>query len=680
MRWAARFPPWPRHARPLVRACLVLAALAPACPARAAPAMRLVPAPASLDSLGPAFAIPRDPVIVLDSPDTTDRFAAQLLAAELAEQGHPAAPLASRGAGTFVLSRVAPDTLLGDEGYALECTAAGVRLSAATAAGLFYGVQTLCQLVTPEGIAQVRIRDRPALRWRGVLEDISRAGAPLEEALEHRIELAASFKLNTYFLYNETSIVTRSQPLLTRAGEALTADDIRALVAFARRRHVTLALAQQSLGHSAEVLRHERYHALALRPGSDVLAPGSAAVYAYLDSVYVDLVPLFDGPFTHVGADEPGDLGAPGTRSAASGEARFADHIARLSAMLEHEQRRLVLWSDYPIAHPNVIAQLPRRNVVAVWDYSARSSYDSLLTPFRDARLDVLVCPGMMNWKRLFPRVDEAEQNAARLTRDGVRAGAIGQINCAWADDGEFLAGVLDYPLVYGAAAAWQGERVPDPADVAADFDWTAYRLDGHRVGEAVRLLSGIHDRFERTGGPDASVRLLDLSPMNPADHRLLGVLDSTATDVAHDAERATQLLASARGECRRNADDLDAHLFAARRLHLLATGLELGRRWLPLYRHALAMQAARRPSAAAEDLGQIVTRLAETRDEAFEVRYAHAELLERQLQPGRRERMLLRDDRACRRWSDLYDSFSRLSLWAELGQPLPPERTLAIP
>ena len=67
-------------------------------------------------------------------------------------------------------------------------------------------------------------------------------------------------------------------------------------------------------------------------------------------------------------------------------------------------------------------------------------------------------------------------------------------------------------------------------------------------------------------------------------------------------------------------------------------------------------------------------------RDEAFEVRTEHERLLTRDVLPGRKDLLLLRDDRVCKRWSDLYDLFSRLAFWSQLGQPLPLERALAIP
>src|SRR5262249_371126 len=163
----------------------------------------------------------------------------------------------------------------------------------------------------------------------------SRAGVPSVPALERRIAFAASLKLNLFMLYNEASISVRSQPLLAHPGNALSADDIRTLRAFARRHHGTLALEQQSLAHAGEVLRPEGYQPLALHRDADVLAPGAPATNAFLDSLFADLVPLFDGPFVHVGADEPGELeDRQAGRVLTSGDERFSRHVSRLSQVL----------------------------------------------------------------------------------------------------------------------------------------------------------------------------------------------------------------------------------------------------------------------------------------------------------------------------------------------------------
>src|SRR5262249_7924879 len=176
-----------------------------------------------------------------------------------------------------------------------------------------------------------------------------------------------TFKVNLYLLYNEVSIASARNPLLAHPDDVLSADDLRAVTAFAHRQHVALVLEQQSLGHMREVLRHERYRDLAMRPGSATVTPGAASD-AFLDSLYADIVPLFDGPFVQGGGAEPGELAEPGRAAAA--EAQFVRHIAHRARAIARYERRVMLWSDYALAHPAVIRQLPAGSVIAVWDFT----------------------------------------------------------------------------------------------------------------------------------------------------------------------------------------------------------------------------------------------------------------------------------------------------------------------
>src|SRR5947208_12932113 len=89
--------------------------------------------------------------------------------------------------------------------------------------------------------------------------------------------------------------------------------------------------------------------------------------------------------------------------------------------------------------------------------------FDRQIKPFRDAGLDVMVCPGVNNWNRIFPNLDLAIPNIRVFTRDGQKLGAIGQFNTTWDDYGDALFGMAWYPIVYGAAAAWQqGDSDPE--------------------------------------------------------------------------------------------------------------------------------------------------------------------------------------------------------------------------
>lgn len=107
-----------------------------------------------------------------------DRFAASLLRSALSLDR-------STGSGPEIILRRTPRQIGNSpEGYSIKVTPGGAEIAAGSAAGLFYGVQTMRQLATGGALPEVEIRDWPALPYRGFMMDISqpprtRRGAPL---------------------------------------------------------------------------------------------------------------------------------------------------------------------------------------------------------------------------------------------------------------------------------------------------------------------------------------------------------------------------------------------------------------------------------------------------------------------------------------------------------------------
>jgi len=92
---------------------------------------------------------------------------------------------------------------LDKQGYLIRVTDTGVLVAGRTAQGLFYGVQTLRQLLRPEGpggkllaVPALVIRDWPSMEWRGVSDDISRGPIPTLDYLKMQIRTLAEYKIN----------------------------------------------------------------------------------------------------------------------------------------------------------------------------------------------------------------------------------------------------------------------------------------------------------------------------------------------------------------------------------------------------------------------------------------------------------------------------------------------------
>jgi len=144
-----------------------------------------------------------------------------------------------------------PDQL-GQEGYLLDVSENAVLVVAKDSPGLFYGVQTLIQLVESSESGELpglRITDWPELRYRGLHIDISRGPVLRMAYLKKVIHTMARYKLNMLTLYTEHMFAFKKHPVIGPEGGALTAEEIRELVEYAKPYNVELVGNFQSLGH-----------------------------------------------------------------------------------------------------------------------------------------------------------------------------------------------------------------------------------------------------------------------------------------------------------------------------------------------------------------------------------------------------------------------------------------------
>src|SRR5580658_4622138 len=135
--------------------------------------LRIIPYPRKVETIDARMPLRGTITISVASNDPEDRFAAALLADEIQSAAKIKVKIGGGSGGQIVLTRKDASAELGDEGYTIEANAKNVRVTARTAAGIFYGVQTLRQMVEPNGIPGANITDWPAMRWRGLHDDLS---------------------------------------------------------------------------------------------------------------------------------------------------------------------------------------------------------------------------------------------------------------------------------------------------------------------------------------------------------------------------------------------------------------------------------------------------------------------------------------------------------------------------
>ncbi|MGC4857064.1 beta-N-acetylhexosaminidase [Micromonospora sp. DT4] len=226
---------------------------------------------------------------------------------------------------------------LGAEGYRLDVTASEVRVVADTTAGLFYGVQTLRQLLpaavespTPVAVRWAlpggTILDRPRFPYRGAMLDVARHFFAVEDVLRV-IDHLARYKLNHLHLHLTDDqgwrIAVDSWPRLATVGGAsevgdgpgghYTKDDYRRMVSHASARHVTLVPEVDLPGHTnAALVAYPELAADKVAPppytgtevGFSYVDPGDERTYDFVADVLGEVAALTPGPWLHIGGDE----------------------------------------------------------------------------------------------------------------------------------------------------------------------------------------------------------------------------------------------------------------------------------------------------------------------------------------------------------------------------------------
>lgn len=302
---------------------------------------------------------------------------------------------------------------LGQEGYALVVDESSATVRGAAPAGVFYGAQTLLQLLPPEierpvgtdaivwRVPMVTIEDSPRFEWRGTMLDVARHFFDADE-VKRLIDLAARYKINRFHIHltddSGWRIEIQSWPDLTAIGATTdhsggpggyyTQEEFADIVAYAHARFVTIVPEVDMPGHTNAALAsyaelNESGQRAELTPtvplGSTSLWIEGPDTDRFVDDVVREVAALVPGPYFHIGGDE----------AFATPQEDYAAFMARAQEIVESHGKTLIGWADIGRAtlDPPFVAQqwLFLEDAIAARDQGARI----VASPARWAYLDM---------------------------------------------------------------------------------------------------------------------------------------------------------------------------------------------------------------------------------------------------------------------------------------------------
>ncbi len=401
----------------------------------------------------------------------------------------------SRG-GRIYLTTEGGDPVLGDEGYELLVSQEIIILKAYQPAGLFWGVQTLRQLLPasiesdsvhqgPWEIPAVVIRDKPRYPWRGAMLDVARHFFSVED-VKNYIDLLAYYKLNVFHMHLTDDqgwrLMIQSWPNLAHHGGSTqvgggpggyyTQDEYAEIVDYARSRYITLVPEIDLPSHTNAALAS--YPELncddqapdlytGTKVGFSSLCIHKDVTYQFLEDVIRELAALTPGPYIHIGGDE----------AHSTSPEDYLEFMSRTQKIVQGHGKIAIGWDEIAKSEllPSTIVQFWRPDVGQL---AIETGMNVIMSPASKVYLDMKYDPSTvlgLDWAGIVSVKDAYDWDPADQFADESGINVMGIEAPLWSETIESLDDItyMAFPRLPGCAEiGWS------PGDLRS---WDEYRV-----------------------------------------------------------------------------------------------------------------------------------------------------------------------------------------------------------
>lgn len=366
------------------------------------------------------------------------------------------------------------------EKYKLVIEAEGVSVIGESAKGLFYGVQTLRQIIMMCGLMLpfLEIEDFPSLAVRGLYLDITRGRIPKLDTLKDIVDRLAFYKINHMQFYVEHCYAFSgfSEALAGRC--CILPEEILALDEYAYRRNVEIVPSLATCGHLYEVLQTESFkahcelpsytpaeHRWTERQKHHTIYMANQQSREFVKKMIDEYYPLFRSKTFNICFDEIFDMAKGRSKTVADtvgSNELFNEYLGEIAAHVAKRGLRLMLWGNDVSDVRKDYSKLPADTIVGVANYDDVPDEARIRTSGEGANV-IYSVPGMHSWSQILNDYRVAYENIAAMADITKRYGYQGMLNCLWGDEGHSCHFESSFPFIaLGAELSWNIEQKID--------------------------------------------------------------------------------------------------------------------------------------------------------------------------------------------------------------------------
>ena len=473
--------------------------------------LHVIPYPQKVELGGSDFEIKNKVNIILDkSASQTDKKTAELLKKELEEAwGITAVVSENEGISNILLTRKGAPGSLAEEGYVLSAESGGLSITSKDEDGLFYGVQTLLQLLKKSKdmitVPGMRITDWPDIPVRAVHYDTKhhqdKAGY-----VKSFIRDMAKYKINMLVWEWEDKLAYKSHPEIGAPG-AFTIEEMQEFTRYAKEYHIELTPLVQGLGHVSFILKWPQYRELREVEDSDwEFCPLEEGTYDLLFDLWDEAIEATPGSeYIHIGSDETFELGVCDKCRAKAKEignsglyhlfaGKAADHLKK--------SRKVMLWErpmGWEMSHSPIKGMKPDNDLVLTESYHYNTADFQYVKDAKELGFEVYVYDPNPGLEPLFlpyhfrergrQPVDGSMKNSYNTLAPAAQSGLFdGMINTSW-DDSGLHNQMWMLSFVTSAQYSWNG-AAPELEEFEDSFFYNYYGDEVVAMKELYQLLN----------------------------------------------------------------------------------------------------------------------------------------------------------------------------------------------